>query len=74
MDLSLVPLLAVLVSLVAVVPILLSSTKPNLREFWTILAAAIKFGLVTASAARCPGGRIRGAASCGPCPRPAACT
>ena len=46
MDLSLVPLLAVLVSLVAVVPILLSSSKPNLREFWTILAAAIKFGLV----------------------------
>ena len=46
MDLSLVPLLAVLVSLVAVVPIMLSSAKPNLREFWTILAALIKFGLV----------------------------
>jgi multicomponent Na+:H+ antiporter subunit D len=46
MDLSLVPLYAILVSLVAVVPIMLSSTKPNLREFWTILAAFIKFGLV----------------------------
>ncbi len=46
MDLSLVPLLAVLVSLIAVVPILLSSDKPNLRETWTILAAFIKFGLV----------------------------
>jgi len=46
MDQSLVPLLAILVSLVAVVPILLSSFKPNLREFWTILAAVIKFGLV----------------------------
>ncbi|MCC5940975.1 MAG: monovalent cation/H+ antiporter subunit D family protein [Balneolaceae bacterium] len=46
MDLSLVPLLAILVSLVAVVPIMLSSAKPNLREFWTILAAVIKFGLV----------------------------
>jgi multicomponent Na+:H+ antiporter subunit D len=46
MDLSLVPLLAILVSLAAVVPILLSSEKPNLREFWTILAAVIKFGLV----------------------------
>lgn len=46
MDLSFVPLLAILVSLAAVVPILLSSTKPNLREFWTILAAVIKFGLV----------------------------
>ena len=46
MDLSLVPLLAILVSLAAVVPILLSSDKPNLRETWTILAAFIKFGLV----------------------------
>ena len=46
MDQSLVPLLAILVSLVAVVPILLSSSKPNLRETWTILAAVIKFGLV----------------------------
>ncbi len=46
MDLSLVPLYAVLVSLIAVVPIMLSSAKPNLREFWTILAALIKFGLV----------------------------
>jgi multicomponent Na+:H+ antiporter subunit D len=46
MDLSLVPLLAILVSLIAVVPILLSSEKPNLREFWTILAAVVKFGLV----------------------------
>jgi multicomponent Na+:H+ antiporter subunit D len=46
MDLSLVPLMAILVSLVAVVPIMLSSDKPNLRETWTILAAVIKFGLV----------------------------
>jgi len=46
MDQSLVPLLAILVSLIAVIPILLSSSKPNLREFWTILAAVIKFGLV----------------------------
>lgn len=46
MDLSLVPLFAILVSLIAVIPIILSSAKPNLREFWTILAAVIKFGLV----------------------------
>ena len=46
MDLSFVPLLAILVSLVAVIPIMLSSAKPNLREFWTILAALVKFGLV----------------------------
>ena len=43
---SYVPLLAVLVSLAAVPLILLSSKKPNLREFWTVLAGLIKFGLV----------------------------
>lgn len=46
MDLSLVPLLAILVSLIAVIPIMLSSNKPNLRESWTVLAAVVKFGLV----------------------------
>lgn len=46
MDLSLVPLLAILTSLVAVPFILWSSSKPNLRETWTIIAALIKFGLV----------------------------
>lgn len=46
MELTLVPLFAVLVSLAAVPFILLSSNKPNLREFWTILAAVIKFLLV----------------------------
>ncbi|MCP5050087.1 MAG: monovalent cation/H+ antiporter subunit D family protein [bacterium] len=43
---SYVPLLAVLVSLLAVPFILVSSGKRNLRESWTILAAFIKFGLV----------------------------
>jgi len=46
MDLSIVPLLAILVSLAVVPLILMSSAKPNLRETWTILAALIKFGLV----------------------------
>ena len=46
MDLSLVPLLAILVSLAAVPFILLSSSKPNLRETWTVIAGVIKFGLV----------------------------
>jgi len=46
MSLTYIPLLAILVSLVAVIPIMLSSKKPNLREFWTILAGVIKFGLV----------------------------
>ncbi len=46
MDLMYAPLYAILVSLFAVPLILLSSGKPNLREFWTILASAIKFILV----------------------------
>ena len=46
MDISLVPLLAILVSLAAVPFILLSSSKPNLREAWTVIAGLIKFGLV----------------------------
>lgn len=46
MELTFVPLYAVLVSLAAVPFILLSSKKPNLREFWTILAGITKFALV----------------------------
>lgn len=46
MDLSIVPLLAILVSLAAVPLILFSSSRPNLREAWTIIAGLIKFGLV----------------------------
>ncbi|OGD29558.1 MAG: cation:proton antiporter [Candidatus Aminicenantes bacterium RBG_13_63_10] len=45
---SLLPLLAVLVSLAAVPLILLSSRRPVLREAWTLAAAAAKFGLVLA--------------------------
>ncbi|MFC2155952.1 monovalent cation/H+ antiporter subunit D family protein [Acidobacteriota bacterium] len=43
---SIIPLLAVLVSLAAVPLILFSSKYKNLRESWTIIAALIKFGLV----------------------------
>ncbi len=43
---SIKPLLAVLVSLAAVIPITASGKKPNLRETWTFLAGIIKFGLV----------------------------
>ena len=46
MDQNLIPLFAILVSLIAVIPIVLSSSYPNLRETWTILAGLIKFGLV----------------------------
>lgn len=46
MDISIVPLLAILTSLAAVPLILFSSKKPNLREGWTILAGVVKFGLV----------------------------
>lgn len=40
------PLLAVLVSLLAAGAILLSDRRPNLREAWTFVAAAVKFLLV----------------------------
>ena len=43
---SVKPLLAVLASLAAVAPIVLSRTKPNLRETWTFIAAAVKFYLI----------------------------
>ncbi len=40
------PFWAICSSLAAVVLILLSSRRPNLREFWTLLAAVTKFSLV----------------------------
>lgn len=43
---SIKPLLAVAVSLVAVIPIVLSSAKPNLREGWTLAAGVIKLIIV----------------------------
>ncbi|MCD2201130.1 monovalent cation/H+ antiporter subunit D family protein [Halobacterium sp. KA-4] len=43
---SIRPLAAVLVSAVAVAPILASNGRPNAREAWTMLAALAKFGLV----------------------------
>jgi multicomponent Na+:H+ antiporter subunit D len=43
---SIWPLVAVLVSLIASVPIMLSDKQPNLREFWTLLAAVIKVAIV----------------------------
>lgn len=43
---SYIPLLAVLVSLAAVLPILFFRRSRNVREFWTIAASLIKFALV----------------------------
>ncbi|WP_436932124.1 cation:proton antiporter [Halosimplex halobium] len=43
---SLRPVAAVLVSAVAIVPILASRGRPNLREAWTVLAALAKLGIV----------------------------
>jgi multicomponent Na+:H+ antiporter subunit D len=43
---SIIPFLAVLVSLAAVPLIIASAKRPNLREFWTLAAAFIKFPLV----------------------------
>jgi multicomponent Na+:H+ antiporter subunit D len=40
------PISAVLVSLVAVIFIVLSRNRPNLRESWTIIAAVAKLGIV----------------------------
>jgi len=44
---SIVPLLAVLVSVIGTVFILMAGEKnPNLREFWSVAAGVIKFGIV----------------------------
>ena len=43
---SLKPLLAVLVSLLAVVLIVIPNQRPNMRESWTIMAALAKFAIV----------------------------
>jgi multicomponent Na+:H+ antiporter subunit D len=43
---SLKPLLAVLVSLVAVAFIVIPNQRPNIRESWTVMAALAKFALV----------------------------
>lgn len=45
-SLSLLPLLAVLVSPLAAVLIVASRRRPNLRETWTLLAAVVKFACV----------------------------
>jgi multicomponent Na+:H+ antiporter subunit D len=55
---SIKPLLAVLVSLVAVIPIVASGSRPNLREGWTFLAGIIKFGLVVSMLPLVLGGTI----------------
>ena len=44
--LSIKPLLAVLASLLAVPLILRTGDRPNLREFWSVLAGVIKFSIV----------------------------
>ncbi|RMF47632.1 MAG: monovalent cation/H+ antiporter subunit D family protein [Deltaproteobacteria bacterium] len=43
---SILPLAAVLVSLLASIPIMLSHRVPNLREGWTLLAGFAKFAIV----------------------------
>ncbi len=43
---SLKPILAILVSLVAVVLILIPNQRPNVRESWTIIASLAKFAIV----------------------------
>jgi multicomponent Na+:H+ antiporter subunit D len=55
---SIKPLMAVLVSLSAAALILLSGKRPNLREAWTILAAAAKFLIVLSMAPSILSGRL----------------
>ncbi|GAB4171263.1 MAG: monovalent cation/H+ antiporter subunit D family protein [Geothermobacteraceae bacterium] len=43
---SILPLAAILVSLLASIPIMLSHRVPNLREGWTLLAGVTKFAIV----------------------------
>jgi len=43
---SIKPLLAILVSLFAAALIVITAKRPNVREFWTILASIIKFSLI----------------------------
>ncbi len=43
---SVMPLIVVLISALAAIPISMSGRYPNLREFWTLLAASAKFLLV----------------------------
>lgn len=47
---SIKPLLAVLTSLIATGLILMSGKNPNVREFWSVLAAFIKFSIVISMA------------------------
>jgi multicomponent Na+:H+ antiporter subunit D len=55
---SIKPFLAVLVSLVAVIPIVASGSKANLREAWTFLAGIVKFGLVVSMLPLVLGGTV----------------
>ena len=55
---SLRPIAAVLVSAVAIVPILASRGRPNLREAWTVIAAVTKLGLVASMVPGVLAGRV----------------
>lgn len=55
---SIRPLLAVLVSAAAVIPIVMFRKRPNIREGWTFLAGVLKFGLVVSLVAPVLDGKI----------------
>ena len=55
---SMKPLVVCLVSLAAVLPIVLSRRRPNLREVWTFMAGAIKLGVVLSMIPEVLGGRL----------------
>ncbi|SFR46262.1 cation:proton antiporter [Halogeometricum limi] len=55
---SLRPIAAVLVSAIAIVPILASAGRPNLREGWTVLAAVVKLGVIASMVPGVLGGTV----------------
>lgn len=57
-DPALRPLVAVVVPLVAIVPILTSHERPNLRELWTLLAAGATFAAVASMVPGVLAGRV----------------
>ncbi len=55
---SIRPVLAILVSMLAALLILRSDRWPNLREFWTLLAALVKFSLIASLLPTVLGGKV----------------
>ncbi len=55
---SLKPLVVCLISLAAVLPIIISRRRPNLREAWTFIAGVIKLGVILSMVSEVLRGRL----------------